>query len=85
MHFTVCQNSIEKYDFYTVALYVPPVLPVAKSPVLLGLKVDNWIKGTLAQHCPHPNMFVPTVPLPSNKRAGGAIAPLAPPLLVPLS
>ena len=38
MLFTVCQNSIGKYDFGSVVLYAPPgVLQVAKSPVLLGL------------------------------------------------
>ena len=38
MLFTVCQNSIGKYDFGSVALCAPPpgVLQVAKSPVLLG-------------------------------------------------
>ena len=41
MLFSVCQNSIGKYDFGSVALYAPPpgVLQVAKSPVLLGLNV----------------------------------------------
>ena len=39
MLFTVCQNSIEKYDFRSVALYapLPEVLQVAKSPVLLAI------------------------------------------------
>ena len=47
MLFSVCQNSIGKYDFYTVALYAPlRVLQVAKSTVLLGLNTPKNSKRT---------------------------------------
>ena len=50
MLFTVCQNSIGKYDFGSVALYAPlprGVLQVAKSPVLLGLSEINSLDTAL--------------------------------------
>ena len=46
MLFSVCRNSIGKYDFYTVALYAPlRVLQVAKSTVLLGFNAPKIQKG----------------------------------------